>query len=424
MATRIPINKDNYNFEDRQKKIWEDMEKDMERRRSEWESEIDKMRKEFFLLNPERTDFHSVESTPSSRLPARIAEADDGKPVIEKDENGHPVFKVRFNMRDYSPEEINVKMDTTKIMVSARHEEKGGGSSVSREYNREVNIPRDVDPLALSCTLNPDGYLVVHAPLPTPSYHAIKDSTGATHSPPGVVKSSSSYQTSSSSTLPKGASLSNQIPPPMYSPRDQQQQQQQTRVHTINQQPPMSSIKQPNAFAQSSLFNQSDSMEHPDHVVPSYKPPVDLSKFDSMMEDHGPRLTPQFQSSQLHSAPASHLSGSSTLPKSSPFGSLSSTFPTGPISSQAQLSTPMVTSQEGKFQLTMPIDDYKPEELTVKTQDGKVIICAKRQITSGNRNQTSEMSREHSLPDNVDPLTVKAFFTDTNNLIVEAPFKR
>ena len=376
-------------------------------------------------------------------------------------------------MRDYNPEEINVKMDTTKIMVSAKHEEKGQGSSVSREYNREVNIPRDVDPLALQCTLNPDGYLVVHAPLPTPSYSSIKDSSSASVSPPGLVQSSSSYSTSSSSsTLPKGASLTNQnipaTPAPAYSQVQQEQVQQQSQ-QSVNPPPPTTSTTK-----QSSSSSFTKTNDHPDHVTASFKPPVDLSKFDTLMEDRGPLLPPphQFPSSQFPESvlgststlnrsspfpesvlgststlnrsspfpesvlgststlnrsspfPESVLGSSSTLNRSSPFGSLSSGFPSGPISSQSQLSTPLVTSQDGKFQLTMPIDDYKPEELTVKTQDGKVIICAKRQTTTGNRNQTTEMSREHSLPDNVDPLTVKAFFTDTNNLIVEAPFIR
>lgn len=319
-------------------------------------------------------------------------------------------------MRDYKPEEVNVKMDSTKIMVSARHEEKGGGSTVSREYNREVNIPRDVDPLALQCTLNPEGYLVIHAPLPAPSYNAINDSSTATHSPPGILKSASSYQTSSTApSRPQPAYVSS---PSAFS----QPQQQQVRTHTISmqQQPPPSSNKPPATFTQSS-FNHEDMLSHPDHVVPTYKPPPDLSKLDIL--DTAP---PRSISQTLHSS-SSHLQNS-TFPKPPPFSTINSAFPSGPIfpesSSQAQLSTPAVTSHDGKFQLTMPIDDYRPEELTVKTQDGKVIICARREVTSGNRAQTMEMSREHSLPDNVDPLTVKAFFTDTNNLIIEAPFIR
>ncbi|BFZ15520.1 hypothetical protein BsWGS_18559 [Bradybaena similaris] len=418
MATRIPITKDNYNFEDRQKKIWEDMERDMERRRREWEDEIGKMRKEFFHLRPENSEFGRLQGTGTlARLPTRasgrISEADDGKAIIEKDDKGQPVFKVRFNMKDYKPEEMNVKMDSIKIMVFAKHEEKGEGSKVSREYSREVNIPRDVDPLSLQCTLNPDGYLVVHAPLPVPSYNAIKESATASHSPPIAVKSSSSYSTTSTGPS-KPSSAFTSGPTSAFS-----QQQQQHHAHTINQQQAIPNNRPPATFTQPK-YSQGETISHPDHVVPSYKPPPDLSKLD--IPDSA---QPRSSSPSYHSTTSSHLQNSS-FSKLPPFSTLSSTFPSGPIfpesSAQAQLSTPAITSHDGKFQLTMPIEDFRPDELTVKTQDRKVIICAKREVSSGNRAQTMEMSREHSLPDNVDPLTIKAFFTDTNNLIVEAPF--
>ncbi|GFS00357.1 alpha-crystallin B chain [Elysia marginata] len=548
MATRIPITKD-YNFDDRQKKVWEDMERDMERRRREWEDEIDRMRKDFFTMRPDPPDFgRALDSTGTlSRLPARLSgrvqEEDDGKAIIEKDEHGQPMFKVRFNMKDYNPEEVNVKMDSSKIMVSARHEEKSEGSTVSREYSREVNIPRDVDPLALQCTLNPDGFLVVHAPLPVPGYPAVKDAAGSSvHQSPirpdnastvvsssssfysspsgGLNKMSSSYQTSSTSSSSSTSGrpqLQPQSSLPAYfhhSPQPQlhhpQQQQHQIKTHLINQQhaPPMSqhgnnnismhsnstsshssaggSVKPQSLASTRSESMREEMMGHPDHVVPAYKPPPDLSKLDiidsasTSSSSHQMRSSPippalrqaqpprsaspasssaashhhhqqqqQQQQQQQHnasSAAATFHNPSSTFPNPPPFGTtplipppvfsapppfgtLSSAFPTGPLFPDSttqvnQLSTPQVTSHDGKFQLTMPIEDFKPEELTVKTQDGKVVICASREIKDGNRSQSSEMSREHSLPSNVDPLTVKAFFTDTGNLIVEAPFIR
>lgn len=314
-------------------------------------------------------------------------------------------------MKVYKPDEINVKMDSTKIMVSARHEEKGEGSTISREYTREVNIPRDVDPLSLQCTLNPDGYLVVYAPLPVPSYSAIKDSSSASNSPPTALKSASSYQTSSavsSKSQPASTSAFSQPQPQVY-------------THTITQQQaPLSSSKAPATFTQSS-FSKEEALSHPDHVVPAYKPSLDLSKMDKQQDNAQAR-----NNNQSFSSTKSSQVQSSTFSKPSSFSTLSSTFPSSSVfsepSAQTQLSMPTVTSHDGKFQLVMPIDNFRPEELTVKTQDRKVIICARREVTSGNRARTMEMSREHSLPDNVDPFTVKAFFTDTNNLIIEAPF--
>ena len=49
-------------------------------------------------MNPEgqqRAEFPGIEAAdPVARLPARVAEADDGKAIIEKDEHGNPMFKV------------------------------------------------------------------------------------------------------------------------------------------------------------------------------------------------------------------------------------------------------------------------------------------------------------------------------------------
>ena len=449
----------------------------------------------------------------------------------------HFILQVRFNMKDYNPEEVNVKMDSSKIMVSARHEEKSGGSTVSREYSREVNIPRDVDPLALQCTLNPDGYLVVHAPLPVPGYPSVKDAGAPTRpensstvvsssssyysSPSGGLNKMSSFQTSSSSSTTSSggrpqlqpqsslpAYFQHQQPQQHLHHQQQQQQQQQVKTHVLNQQhtsPPSStqhnsnnvsmhsnSINSLNSNSSNSSAKHANTsfpssraesiheevLGHPDHVVPAYKPPPDLSKLDLLdsastsNSSHQMRSSPippalrqaqpppapsptpssssasHHQQQQQHSASpaASTFHNPSAFPAPPPFSSsplvpppafsapppfsaLNASFPTGPLFPDSttqvnQLSTPQVTSHDGKFQLTMPIEDFKPEELTVKTQDGKVVICASRKVKDGNRSQSSEMSREHSLPNNVDPLTVKAFFTDTGNLIVEAPFIR
>ncbi|ESP04166.1 hypothetical protein LOTGIDRAFT_136700, partial [Lottia gigantea] len=89
---------------------------------------------------------------------------DDGKAVIEKDDRGNPVFRVRFDVSDYKPDEVNVKMDSNKMQVHARHEQKDGGKSVSREFSREINIPREIDPMSLQCAISKEGVLCVEAP--------------------------------------------------------------------------------------------------------------------------------------------------------------------------------------------------------------------------------------------------------------------
>lgn len=101
MAHRIPIQQDDLSFEERQSKVWEDMEKDMERRRKEWEDEIEKMRGGFFNLRPSSNG--KIEA-----LTDKLGSSDDAKTVIEKDQFGRPVFRVRFNVSEYKPDRKSV----------------------------------------------------------------------------------------------------------------------------------------------------------------------------------------------------------------------------------------------------------------------------------------------------------------------------
>lgn len=296
MSTRIPIFKDDLSFEERQSKVWEDMTRDMDRRRREWESEVENMRKGFFSLKP-NGKFDSISSRlgedfglggPSSTgsigssMTGGPMDYEDAIGTVEKDAEGKPVFKARFDVHDFKPEEVNVKMDADKIQVHAKHESKTGGSSVSREYSRSVNIPKDIDPMNLQCTMSNDGILSIEAPLPVPDYGALKD--GSSRSP------------------------------------------------------------------------------------------------------LGPQMTSPMPSGQC-------------------------TPPSRPI------------IEERKYKDEVDIEDYKPEEITVKTLDRKLLVTARREEKIGSRTTTRNMSKESTIPDNVDPLSVKAFFTENGRLLIEANYK-
>lgn len=53
--------------------------------------------------------------------------------------------------------------------MHAKHEEKGGGRNVFREYNREFLLPDGTDPETIRSSLSQDGILTVEAPLPQPA---------------------------------------------------------------------------------------------------------------------------------------------------------------------------------------------------------------------------------------------------------------
>jgi HSP20 family molecular chaperone IbpA len=164
----IPIKPDDMTFEERQRKLWGDMDLRMEQRRREWESEIEHMRREFFSLKP--IDFGS------SRM-SSIERVDDLRTCFVKGVDGSPRFKVRFDVHEFKPEEISVQTQDKRLVVKARHEERTQNATVTREFSRQVDIPKNVDPKAMLASVTKDGVLIIDAPLTSPDYQMLTSST-------------------------------------------------------------------------------------------------------------------------------------------------------------------------------------------------------------------------------------------------------
>lgn len=145
-------------FKDRQLKVWENLESKMENRKVEWNQDFDKMRDEFFRLKP---------GMPEDRRASTIGLDKIGslRTVYEEDTEGHQRFKVRFDVSEFRPDEIQVKVQDNKVIVYAKHEERNMQTTVSREYSRQVDIPPNVDQEKLQCLLSRDGILTVDGPV-------------------------------------------------------------------------------------------------------------------------------------------------------------------------------------------------------------------------------------------------------------------
>jgi len=83
-----------------------------------------------------------------------------------EEESGQKELKLRFDVSQYSPEEIVVKTVDNKLLVQAKHEEQSEGKTVFREYNREFQLPAGTDAEQIRSSLSKDGILTVEAPLP------------------------------------------------------------------------------------------------------------------------------------------------------------------------------------------------------------------------------------------------------------------
>lgn len=112
----VPIRQDAHSFEERQKNIWEDMHERMEKRRKEWEDEVTRMRRDFFRLKPDETRRGSSEN---------LLEKMDLKNMFYDVKDGTKVFRVSFDVSQFQADEISVKTQDQRLIVNARHEEKG-----------------------------------------------------------------------------------------------------------------------------------------------------------------------------------------------------------------------------------------------------------------------------------------------------------
>jgi HSP20 family molecular chaperone IbpA len=162
------------------------MHERMERRRKEWEGEVERMRKDFFRLKPADTRRGSSDNLLDGSRNLNDIFYDDRK-------EGNKRFRVSFDVSQFRPDEISVRTQDQKLIVYAKHEEMGDGKSMSREFSRNVDIPKNVDSQKLQCTLSSDGILQIEAPVLAPSYDRIKENAHmntptahAQHSPTSV----------------------------------------------------------------------------------------------------------------------------------------------------------------------------------------------------------------------------------------------
>ena len=83
----------------------------------------------------------------------------------------------------------------------------------------------------------------------------------------------------------------------------------------------------------------------------------------------------------------------------------------------------LVTSEDGKFKVSLDTSNYQPEEITVKVVDDKLAISAKHEAKSNDVYEYCEMYRSFDLPDNVDPSAITSHLSSSGQLTVEAPLK-
>lgn len=115
------------------------------------------------------------------------------KSFMEEDDLGNKKYKIQFEIGDFKPNEIQVRTEGRQLVVKGDREIIAGGSTESKQFNREITLPDFIEPTSVTSFLS-DGVLIVEAPVQldrlgyTPNTSAassssITTSSGTRHSP-------------------------------------------------------------------------------------------------------------------------------------------------------------------------------------------------------------------------------------------------
>ncbi|KAF8771214.1 protein lethal(2)essential for life-like [Argiope bruennichi] len=89
--------------------------------------------------------------------------ATSGQSEVKNDEKQ---FQVSLNVKQFKPEEIEVKIVDNYVVIHGKHEERNeeDGSFSTREFTRRYMLPQNCEGDTVTSTLSPDGVLSILAP--------------------------------------------------------------------------------------------------------------------------------------------------------------------------------------------------------------------------------------------------------------------
>jgi HSP20 family molecular chaperone IbpA len=128
------------------------------------ENVIDDLEVDFLRLEVLHVEFDSLEEKKKiANLPAQFQTTVNTEAVSVDKENG--VQRVKFNVQNFKPEEIDLKVVDNILRVHAVHKSFEDGSNVHSEYSRQFTLPEGIDLEAMKSTLGEEGVLEVEIPL-------------------------------------------------------------------------------------------------------------------------------------------------------------------------------------------------------------------------------------------------------------------
>ncbi|KAL7672487.1 hypothetical protein ACOME3_007371 [Neoechinorhynchus agilis] len=101
----------------------------------------------------------------------------------------------------------------------------------------------------------------------------------------------------------------------------------------------------------------------------------------------------------------------------------SSRFPTSGHRAGSNYKTFVEENMDGsrRYKIQFDINDFKPNELSVRTDGRILVVKGEKRIVQGSATETKQFNRELTLPDFVDNRYVTSYQQSDGSLVVEAP---
>lgn len=375
------------------------MEFELERRRKDWEKEVEKMQEDFFNvkipkegnnINKNVNKTIEVKSEKghvpkSSFNKGDIFEIGNAKTIYNDKPDGSKVVTFKFDVTGFDPSAMTVRAEGNNIMVSAEYEEEHyPGNKNTRKHNRQVDIPPGVDPDDFTSYLSADGILTVEAPvkdIPDETNAELIGMSSAIGNTPSIDFQTTHY--------------------------DMQPNQLGSPVHYVN-----------DGIAQ----NNDGPVQY------SLLPTSRGTKYRSI----SPRAT-KVMTRNIHT----HIPKGSDYTTVTPGGTVivrsSDNYSDQPeicssgynSSFIASNHSNIVTTPEGqRLKISVRIGThYKPEEIKVNLRNKNIEVKATHEETIGGRISKSEFSRDFDIPKAIEPKTIKAVVSSDGNLTIGGSVK-
>merc|ERR1711882_17630 len=85
-------------------------------------------------------------------------------------------MEVRINASEYKPEELKVSVQSGRLLVEGKHEEKkeDGSAYIQKSFSRSYTLPKEAQADQMVSNLSSDGVLVITPPKSSPAITNVK----------------------------------------------------------------------------------------------------------------------------------------------------------------------------------------------------------------------------------------------------------